>query len=150
VTTGGRGRRADQPCPPPKTSSLVMGETDPKADGAQRYADIVPAAKEVGPDRREGAGVTVTHPSRPEEEGHGPYSPPPQTIAVEEEDAVKVAQLDADLDAGQQARGEDNSRWLTSLFASVHLRTDQRGGVDSASKQAKGSLFYWYFVKANV
>jgi hypothetical protein len=95
--------------PPPETSSSVMGETNLKADGAPRCADVVPAAREAGPDRREGAGVTVTHPSRLEEEDHDPCSPPPQTIAVEEEDAVKVAQLDADLDAGQRVRRKDNS-----------------------------------------
>jgi hypothetical protein len=103
MTTGGRGRRADRSCPASRNKLAGDGRDRPEADGAPRYGDTTPAAGEAGPDRREGAGLTVTHLAHLEEEDHDPCSPPPQTITREEEDAVKVAQVDTDVDGGQQA-----------------------------------------------
>jgi hypothetical protein len=70
-----------------------------------------------GPDRRKGAGVTVTNPPCLGEEDHIPCSPPPQTIAREEDDAVKVAQLAADLDAlREKGRTKKNSQGCLPPF----------------------------------
>jgi hypothetical protein len=62
----------------------------------------------------------ATHLPRLEEEDHDPCSHPPQTIAGEEEDVVKVTQVDTDLGVGQRSWGEDNSGWL---MGSIFLRS---------------------------
>jgi hypothetical protein len=66
-------------------SPAATGETDLKPTGAARCDDTNPVAGDTGPDHCEGAGETVTDPARLGEEDHVPSSPPPKTIAGEEE-----------------------------------------------------------------
>jgi hypothetical protein len=106
-----------------ETSSSVTRETYPEADGVPRYGSTAPTAGEAGPGRREGASVTITHSPCLGEEDHDPCSPPPQTIAGEEEDLYSSAQLVRSGCAGGEG---ENQEKLTGLFASVLLRADPR------------------------
>jgi hypothetical protein len=119
ATTRGRGRRADQSCPASQNKLADDGRDRPRSRRCTTLRQRLTTG-EVGPDRCEGARVTATHLPRLEEEDHDPCSHPPQTIAGEEEDVVKVTQVDTDLGVGQRSWGEDNLGWL---IGSIFLRS---------------------------